>query len=64
MQQDDKGNEEEDVFQDESCNRYIAKITDLEALIEVEKTKLFEAMRKAKKLKESLKNTFIKKEAD
>lgn len=39
---------QEGVFEDEVCNECIEKITYLEELIEIEKTKLFRAMRNAK----------------
>ena len=39
---------EEDLFQDEACNQCIEKITYLESLIEIEASKLFEAMRNTK----------------
>ena len=52
MRQDNNGSDQEGVFEDELCNQHIEKITHLNELIEIEETKLFEAMRNAEKLKD------------
>jgi len=51
MRQADNENDQESVFQDETCNQHIEKITHLEGLIKIEEKKLFKAMRKAAKSK-------------
>ena len=51
MKQDDQGNNQEDDFQDETCDQHVEKITYLEGLIKIEEKKLFKAIRKAAKLK-------------
>ena len=60
MRQGDDGNDQESVFQDETCNQHIEKITRLEGLIKSEEKKLFKAMRKAAKLQEVSNNTDIR----
>ena len=62
MRQGNNGNDQEDGFQDETCNQHVEKITHLEGLIKSEEKKLFKAMRKAAKL-EVFNNTDIRKSA-